>query len=125
METTQKQPTPVPPVTPLQKHLTPLQELIATKLELRRQSRREETQIREQWQAIRQNSGRLIFSGITDILFPHRKVQAEKLNEEKPHFWQHITDNLPYYLAIVREGLSLTWYIARPFYLKWLMKRKK
>ena len=120
METTQKQPTTV-----RQKHLTPLQELIATKVELRRQSRLEEKQVREQWQQIRHHSGHLILSGISNIFFPHRKTKAEKLEAEKPHFWKHVTDNLPYYLAIVREGLSVTWYLARPFYLRWLMKRKK
>lgn len=106
--------------------MSPLQQLIATKSELRHQAREQQQQVSEQWRALRENSGRLILSGVSDMFFPHRKKHHHPKNkEEKSHFWQEVTDNLPFYLTIVHEGLSVSWYLIRPFYLRWLMHHKK
>lgn len=107
------------------KKLTPLQQLIAEKIELRRRCRTEQQTILDNWAYLKENSGKMIFSGITDLLFPQRKIKPNKKKEKKSGFWEKITNNLPYYLAVAREGLSVAWYLTRPIYLKWLMSRRK
>lgn len=78
------------------------------------------------WQYIRHHSGSLILSGLSDMFYPRRhKKHADIGEEHKENFWQNVKDNLPFYLAVAREGLALVWQIGRPFYLRWIVSHRK
>lgn len=105
------------------KTLTPLERLKAEQQRLEQRCREEQQMLAQEWTYLNENSGRLIRSGVIDLLFPHRrKVQAGKA---QVGFIQNVLNNIPYYFTIVRENLSVIWMIVRPFYLKWKRARRK
>lgn len=106
--------------------MTPLQQLIADKRSLRRRLREEEQELDEGWQLVRDNAGRLILTGLSRLFFPRRKnTSSASSQENRAGFWQNITDNLPYYLNMTREGLSIAWLFIKPLYKRWQTHHNK
>lgn len=106
--------------------ITPLQQLIADKRSLRRRLREEEQELDEDWQLVRDNAGRLILTGLSRLFFPRRKnTSSASSQENRAGFWQNITDNLPYYLNMTREGLSIAWLFIKPLYKRWQTHHNK
>lgn len=106
------------------KRMTPLEKLHQKQHELRMLHREEQTRITSDWNYIREHSGSLLVSGISYVFFPRRHKNTDTPNEGK-NFWHNVQDNLPFYLAIARESLSIMWYLSRPFCLRWLLRKKK
>lgn len=106
------------------KRLTPLEKLCQEKHELLLRCEEEQIHLVSDWGYIREHSGSLILSGVSKIFYPHRHKKAEDTGE-KESFWHNIQDNLPFYLSIARESLSILWYIGRPFYFKWAASHRK
>lgn len=106
------------------KRLTPLEKLYRERNELRIKYEEERTHLISDWEFIQDHAGSLILSGISRLFYPHYHKRTDE-EGRKESVWQNIQDNLPFYLAIAREGLSILWYISRPFYIKWNLSRKK
>lgn len=105
------------------KRITPLEKLRQKQNELQNQHREEQARIASDWNYIREHSGSLIISGISYAFYPRRRKTADT-REEKETFWHNIQDNLPFYLAIARESLSIMWYLSRPLCIRWLLRKK-
>lgn len=104
--------------------ITPLERLHQKRHELQNKHEEEHTQLTSEWNYLREHSGSLLISGISYLFYPRRhKTTSESTGKES--LWQNIQDNLPFYLAIVREGLSIAWYVSRPFCFRWYRTRKR
>ena len=57
---------------------TPLGQVILEKREIRRLCQETEEKISADWQYIRSNAGRLMWSEISAVLMPHRRNNGEK-----------------------------------------------
>lgn len=110
---------------PQKHHQTPLEKLYIERNLLRAKYKQEQTRITEDWEYIRSNKGYLIFSGLRDLVFPHRHKKQPSHDHHKESFWQNVENNLPFYLATLRQGLSVMWYVLRPFYIKWVMTHRR
>ncbi|WP_251622908.1 hypothetical protein [Odoribacter lunatus] len=106
------------------KRPTPLMKLHQKRQELRHKYKETRTLLSSDWEDIQEHSGSLLLSAINTLFFP-RRYRRKQNPEEKNNTWQNIQDNLPFYLSIARESLSILWYIGRPFYLRWCMSGRK
>lgn len=94
------------------KRETPLEKLRRKRHELEDRRREEQLRIGADWDYLREHPGSLFVSGISYFFYPRRhKTAGEPTTKES--LWQNILDNLPFYLAIVRESLSVIRYISR------------
>lgn len=107
------------------KQPTPLERLHQKRHELKNIHRLERTQLLSEWDYLREHSGNLLLSGISYLFYP-RRHKSSATSTTKENLWRNIRDNLPFYLAIVRESLSVLWYISRPFrFLRYRSRRKE
>ncbi|MCM1031402.1 MAG: hypothetical protein NC410_08210 [Oscillibacter sp.] len=104
--------------------MTPLEKLHQKQNELENKHQEEQKEFTSEWNYLREHSGRLLISGISYLFYPRRHKTTTKARG-KERVWQNLQDNLPFYLAIVRESLSILWYVSRPFCFRWYRSQKK
>ncbi len=104
--------------------MTPLEKLHQKQHELRNQHWEEEIQLNTEWNYLREHTGSLLISGISYLFYPRRHKNSDP-STGKRNLWQNIQDNLPFYMAIMRESLSILWFVSRPFCLRRYKSRKK
>ncbi|MDL2252403.1 hypothetical protein LJC12_06120 [Odoribacter sp. OttesenSCG-928-J03] len=104
------------------KKLTPLQQLQVDKANVSMLCKEEERKLNESWHEVKENSGSLLLSGITYMFFP--RTYKKQVSKDQGIIGS-LVNNLPYYLSVARESLTIGWTIMRPFYLKWLNRKQK
>lgn len=111
---------------------TPIEKLLADKIELEAKCRLRETKLNEDFDYIRDNSSRLILSGLSSLLFPSAGPKQNKPEEQavavvgKNRQSQNnallAVDNLQ---VAARVIVPAVWRIVRPVLIKWGINKVK
>lgn len=106
---------------------TPLEILISEKEQIRIKCRLQEQKLNDDFSYIQQNSGNLLLSGLSSLLFPSRKSESSseaaktESREESPSIILGLSD----YLSMVKGLLPVVWDIVRPVLITWGIARAR
>lgn len=106
---------------------TPLEKLISEKEQVRTKCRRQEEKLNDDFNYIQQNSGSLLLSGLSSLLFPTRKSELSTGTEktESPAEAPTIALGLSDYLSVAKGMLPVVWDIVRPVLITWGITRAR
>lgn len=105
----------------------PLEILISEKEQIRIKCRLQEQKLNDDFSYIQQNSGNLLLSGLSSLLFPSRKSESSseaaktESREESPSIILGLSD----YLSMVKGLLPVVWDIVRPVLITWGIARAR
>lgn len=130
-KTTMQQQIQPPKKTNRNKYLSPTEQLLADKIDIKEKCRIQEKKINANFVYIRENAGGLLLSGMSSLLFPAKNTNEKNAgkvlansnkNSEK-------TNNNRFsifdYLAISKSLLPLVWDILQPIALTWGLNKSR
>lgn len=103
---------------------TPLEKLITDRQRLKRACAEQEQKLNETFAYMQENSGKLLLSGISLLLFPEMKNkkeqgETEQTGEKKEENLPAATFNLSDYMSIGQTLLPIAWSVTRPLLTAW------
>ena len=113
------------------KPLTPIEKLLADKIELQAKCRMRESRLNENFEYIKDNTSTFFISGISSLLFPSGRTKSKPQeqavavvgeNKQSPENALLSYDNL---LTIGRSLVPLAWSIIQPLLIRWAINRAK
>ena len=106
---------------------TPLEKLISEKNQVRTKCRQQEKKLNDEFVYIQQNSGSLLLSGLSSLLFPSRKSEPPIAagNTESPAESPSMALGLADYLSVAKGMLPVVWDIVRPVLITWGIARAR
>lgn len=113
------------------KPLTPIEKLLADKVDIEAKCRIQEQKLNEDFTYIQNNAYGLLLSGISTLLFPPRNPSSknEKLSLPASGNDTHEAKNSPIsisdYLSIAKGLMPVVWEIAQPLLLTWGIGKAK
>lgn len=100
---------------------TPLDRLLAEKLQLRQQCLLQEQQLNKEWEYIRQHARPLLISGIVSFFSSHTVTDKENNEQSNTEGQSYVPD----YLSIAKETWPLIWNMAKPLLINWGISKMK
>lgn len=106
---------------------TPLQKLISEKEEVRRKCQLKGEKLNDDFAYIQQNSGSLLLSGLSSLLFPKTKGQSDSASKStaESSLNQTVSLELSDYLSMAKGMMPVLWDIARPILITWGIARAR
>ncbi|WP_294142636.1 hypothetical protein [uncultured Sanguibacteroides sp.] len=92
--------------------LTPLEELIAEKRELRSRLRVQEEKLNDDFSYVRQHAGSLFLSGLSLLFFPSSSEDTEKNDSSSGS-----------YFSVFKAVMPFVWEAAVPILIRWFIKK--
>lgn len=113
------------------KPLTPVEKLLADKIDIERKCRAQKKKLSEDFAYIQDNASGLLLSGISSLLFPPRnsvpkgEKQVVLSGNETHDATKNSPTSLSDYLTIGKSLLPVVWEIAQPLLFTWGISKAK
>ena len=106
--------------------LTPLEKLTFEKRRLQEECRLQANKLNDDFAYIQENTGSLLMSGLSALLFPHSKQTASKGKRTSSNTVPAATPvdfGLSGYLSIAKGMLPVVWDVVQPIIMTWGIKK--
>ena len=112
------------------KHLTPIERLVAEKKEIEAQCRLQEEKLNDDYIYIRENASGLLLSGLTSLLFSSGNSKNGGVKQTagasgSGRIEENVSFSASDYLNIAKSLLPVAWEIAQPIIITWGINKAK
>lgn len=113
------------------KELTPIEKLLAEKIDVERKCHAQKKKLDEDFAYIQNNASGLLLSGLSTLLFPTKnpaskgEKQVAKSGNQSPDSTDNTPTTLSDYLTIGKSLLPVVWEITQPLLITWGISKAK
>ena len=113
------------------KHLTPIEKLLADKIDLEEKCRKQEKKLNDDLTYIQNNAASLLLSGVSTLLFPPKNTKKNTTGKQTS-ITSGIEKNtaktplsLSDYFVVAKNLIPVAWNIVQPMIIAWGIKKAK
>ena len=116
---------------PHNKQLTPIEQLIAEKIDIEHKCHKQEKKLNEDFAYIQNNASSIILSSIPSLFFPSNNKtntidqSSSTSNSDQSKSAKAVNISIADYMTMAKNLLPLAWEIAQPIIITWSIKKAK
>ncbi len=113
------------------KPLTPIEKLLADKVDIKAKCRMQEKKLNEDFTYIQNNASGLLLSGVSTLLFPPRNSSFKNEKQSSHASGNEVSEakktpiSASDYLNIAKSLLPIAWEISQPLLITWIIGKSK